>query len=74
MRIGGYNIKVRPSWFSIACLATQALFLILRLCNAIDWPWVYVMIPLMVEGGLVTLDMVLLTICYIAWRKDKYNG
>lgn len=65
------NVQVKFSWPSIICFALQFLFLTLKLCGVIAWPWVCVFIPLMVLGGLIVIDIILLIILYIIWRRNQ---
>lgn len=33
----------------------QIVFIVLKLCGVIDWSWVLVMLPLIIDAGLVVL-------------------
>lgn len=48
------------------------VFLILKLCGVIDWPWVWVLAPLWIPLALVVLLFVVLGIIYLYVRiKDQ---
>ena len=38
------------------------LFLILKLCKVIDWPWVFVFLPIIISAGLVVLILIIVFI------------
>ena len=65
------KVKVNLSWPSIICIMLQFLFLTLKLCGVIAWSWVCVFIPLIVMGGLIVLDIILLIILYVIWRRNQ---
>lgn len=47
------------------------VFLILRLCKVIMWPWIFVFLPLIIEVGLVIIAIVLSVILAIISAKDN---
>lgn len=48
------------------------VFLILKLCGVIDWPWVWVLAPLWIPLVLVVLLFIVLGIIYLHFRvKDR---
>lgn len=64
------KVDFKLSGLSVLCIVVQIVFLVLRLCGAIAWPWVFVLIPAMVFGGLVAVDLIALLIAYVlyVWR------
>lgn len=44
------------------------VFLILKLCGVIDWPWVWVLAPLWIPLVLVVLLFIVLGIIYLYFR------
>jgi hypothetical protein len=49
--------KVTSSGISILTIL-GIVFLILRLCNVIDWGWVLVCLPFIIEGGLIVVGLI----------------
>ena len=50
----------------------QLVFITLKLCGVIDWPWKYVLIPLWIDITVVVV--ILLVVMILAIRKvDKEN-
>lgn len=48
------------------------VFLILKLCGVIDWPWVWILAPLWIPLVLVILLFIVLGIIYLHFRvKDR---
>ena len=43
----------------------QIVFIILKLCKVITWKWVFVLMPLIVEGGLTLILLLLVLIAVI---------
>ena len=43
----------------------QIVFIILKLCKVITWKWVFVLMPLIIEGGLVLILLLLVLIAVI---------
>jgi hypothetical protein len=46
------------------------VFLILKLCNVIDWPWVCVCIPFIIDGCLLVLALILIVVATIIEIKE----
>lgn len=44
---------------------TQIVFIILKLCNVINWSWKVVLIPLWIDLGLVALYLIMSIIGWI---------
>ena len=44
------------------------VFLVLKLCGVIDWPWIWVFAPLWIPFALVALLFVVLGIIYLYFR------
>lgn len=55
------------------CSVLGVVFIILKLCNVITWPWIWVLAPLWgpVALGLIILAIVLIIIDIIAHVKGK---
>ena len=43
----------------------QIIFIVLKLCKVIDWQWVFVLMPLIVEGGIVVILLLIALIAFI---------
>ena len=43
----------------------QIVFIVLKLCNVIAWKWVFVLMPLIVEGGIAFILLLLALIMFI---------
>ena len=43
----------------------QIIFIVLKLCKVIDWQWVFVLMPLIVEGGIVVILLLITLIAFI---------
>ena len=43
----------------------QITFIVLKLCKVIDWKWVFVLMPLIVEGGIVIILLLFALILFI---------
>ena len=43
----------------------QIIFIVLKLCKVIDWQWVFVLMPLIVEGGIVVILLLFALIAFI---------
>ena len=43
----------------------QIIFLILKVCKVINWEWVFVLMPLIVEGGIVVVLLLIALISFI---------
>ena len=43
----------------------QIVFIVLKLCKVIDWQWVFVLMPLIVEGGIVVVLLLIALIAFI---------
>lgn len=43
----------------------QILFIALKLCGVIDWKWVFVLMPLIVEGGITLILLLIALIIFI---------
>ena len=43
----------------------QITFIVLKLCNVIAWKWVFVLIPLIIEGGLIIILLLFALIAFI---------
>ena len=43
----------------------QIVFIVLKLCNVITWKWVFVLMPLIIEGGLTLILLLLVLIAVI---------
>lgn len=46
------------------------VFLILKLCDVIDWPWVCVCIPFIIDGCLLVLALILIVVATIIEIKE----
>ena len=44
----------------------QIVFIVLKLTNLIDWPWVWVLAPVWI-GAIITV--IVLVVVFIVWRK-----
>ena len=44
----------------------QIIFIVLKLCGAIAWGWVYVCIPAMIIGGIWVLTLLVILVVFIA--------
>lgn len=51
----------------------QIVFIVLKLCNVVTWPWLVVLIPLWISLGItIFIGIVfILTVLIIAWLKSK---
>ena len=43
----------------------QITFIVLKLCKVITWKWVFVLMPLIVEGGLIIILLLFALITFI---------
>ena len=43
----------------------QITFIVLKLCKVITWKWVFVLMPLIVEGGLIIILLLFALIAFI---------
>ena len=43
----------------------QITFIVLKLCKVIDWKWVFVLMPLIIEGGLIIILLLFVLILFI---------
>ena len=43
----------------------QITFIVLKLCKVIDWKWVFVLMPLIIEGGLIIILLLFALIAFI---------
>lgn len=43
----------------------QIVFIVLKLCNVIAWKWVYILMPLIIEGGISFILLLLALIIFI---------
>ena len=43
----------------------QITFIVLKLCKVISWKWVFVLMPLIVEGGLIIILLLFALITFI---------
>ena len=43
----------------------QITFIVLKLCKVITWKWVFVLMPLIVEGGLIIILLLFALILFI---------
>ena len=43
----------------------QITFIVLKLCKVIAWKWVYVLMPLIIEGGLIIISLLFALIIFI---------
>ena len=43
----------------------QIVFIVLKLCKVINWQWVFVLMPLIVEGGIVVILLLIALIAFI---------
>ena len=48
----------------------QLVFIVLKLCNVITWSWVFVLMPLIVSGGLIIIALIGLIILTILGGMD----
>lgn len=54
--------------------ALQIAFIVLRLCNVIDWNWWLVMLPAIIYGSLSLLIIILtIIISLLNYGKDYYD-
>ena len=51
----------------------QIVFIVLKLCDVVTWPWLVVLIPLWISLGItIFIGIVfILTVLIIAWLKSK---
>lgn len=40
-------------------------FIVLKLCHIIEWPWLWVLSPLWITGGLVVLFLIVLLVFFL---------
>ena len=43
----------------------QITFIVLKLCKVIAWKWVFVLMPLIIEGGLIIILLLFALIAFI---------
>ena len=43
----------------------QIAFIVLKLCKVITWKWVFVLMPLIIEGGLIIILLLFALILFI---------
>ena len=43
----------------------QITFIVLKLCKVITWKWVFVLMPLIIEGGLIIILLLFALIAFI---------
>ena len=58
------EINLSFSLSSLSTLLTVA-FVVLKLCDVINWSWFMVFLPLIINVGIVTLVFVILMIIYL---------
>ena len=47
----------------------QIVFIVLKLCGAIDWHWALVLLPIIIEVGLLVLvPPILILVCWLVSR------
>lgn len=49
----------------------QIVFIVLKLCNVIAWKWVFVLMPLIVEGGIAFILLFVVLITFIIGMVKK---
>ena len=49
----------------------QIIFIVLKTCNLIDWPWKRVLIPLWIDLGIIALALLLAFGCAIYYELKK---
>lgn len=45
-------------------------FIVLKLCRVIDWSWWFVLLPMLIEGGIIAL-IILGSIIYVMHKSKK---
>lgn len=48
------------------------IFIVLKLCGVITWPWVVVLIPLWIILGIVVIMLIVAAVC-VSLAKDIYK-
>ena len=48
----------------------QLVFIVLKLCGVITWRWVFVLMPLIVSGGLMVIALISLIILSVLGGMD----
>ena len=43
----------------------QITFIVLKLCKVITWKWIFVLMPLIIEGGLIIILLLFALIAFI---------
>ena len=43
----------------------QIAFIVLKLCKVITWKWIFVLMPLIIEGGLIIILLLFALIAFI---------
>lgn len=47
----------------------QIVFIVLKLCGVIDWHWALVLLPIIIEAGLLVLvPLILILVCWLISR------
>ena len=41
----------------------QIAFIVLKLCKVINWSWWLVMLPALIEGGILIIGLLIIVIC-----------
>ena len=62
-----HTVVAGSSFLSSSLVLLQAVFLTLKLCNVVSWEWVYVLIPAIVLGGLLALDILFFFVVFAIW-------
>ena len=68
------KVEIKVSWLSWFLLVLQLIFITLKLCGVIAWSWVCVFIPLIALGGILIIDIILLIVLFIFWKKHNDKG
>ena len=55
---------------TIFTILLQIAFIILKLCNVITWSWVFVLMPLIVSGGLIVIALIAFIILAVLGDMD----
>jgi hypothetical protein len=46
----------------------QVAFIVLKLLNQIDWPWLWVLAPIWISASIVALVLLVIALVYLATR------
>lgn len=71
-----YNVETKSISFSFDAICTllTIVFLILKLTHVIDWSWILIVLPTLINVGLFVLAFIVICVCIlVGYIKDKVS-